>query len=79
MFAGLVVVASLFGLSDVGSLGEGLARGFAGVGLFAGGVGLGALLILFCGVLIRVLGHYARLHYQLLNSSQVLNSSKGAA
>jgi uncharacterized membrane protein len=40
-----------------------------GIGLFAGGVGGGALLILFIDWLGRLLVRYARLHYHLLNSA----------
>jgi uncharacterized membrane protein len=40
-----------------------------GIGLLAGGVGIGALLILFIDWLGRLLVRYARLHYRLLNSA----------
>jgi uncharacterized membrane protein len=69
--AGVTVVASIFGWSDINSLAEVLARGFAGVGLVAGGVGFGALLLLVLELLIRLLGRYARLHYQLLKTSNI--------
>src|SRR5262249_25333324 len=65
--AGVGVVISILGnLSSIQSV---LARGFAGVGLVAGGIGGGALLLLIVDALVRLLGSYARLHYQLLNPS----------
>jgi hypothetical protein len=38
----------------------------AGVGLIAGGIGWGALLLLAMEGVLLLLGRYARLHYQLL-------------
>jgi uncharacterized membrane protein len=66
--AGIAVVASLLTF-DFGSLAAALARAFAGVGLVAGGIGGGALLLLALDGLVRLLGRYARLHYRILNPS----------
>lgn len=38
----------------------------AGVGLIAGGVGFGALMLLALEAILKVLGRYARLHYQII-------------
>jgi uncharacterized membrane protein len=69
--AGIAVVASLFGWADYDSFAGWVAAGLAGVGLAAGGVGFGALLLLVLDVGIRLLGRYARLHYQLLKTSNI--------
>jgi len=65
--AGVGVVISILG--NLTSFQSVLARGFAGVGLVAGGIGGGALLLLVLDALVRLLGSYARLHYRLLDSS----------
>lgn len=41
-----------------------------GAGLTAGGIGVGALLLLIGDGIMRTLGRYARLHYRLLNSQE---------
>lgn len=70
MVAGIAVVASLFNWGDFTSIAEAIARAFTGIGLVAGGIGLGALLLLVLDVLVRLLGRYARLHYQILSPSK---------
>lgn len=64
---GIVLIASVpIGfLSHAGSV---LARGLAGIGLLAGGIGGGALLVMLIEWLARLLVRYARLHYRLLTS-----------
>lgn len=42
------------------------ARTLAGIGLLGGSIGFGALLWLVLEGLVKLLGHYARLHYQVL-------------
>jgi uncharacterized membrane protein len=67
--AGIAVVASLFSWGDFTTIANAIARAFTGVGLVAGGIGSGALLLLILDALVRVLGRYARLHYQILSPS----------
>ena len=64
IFPGLM----MFGTS--GMLGSGAALFLAGLGLFAGGVGLAALTWLLLDVFIRGLVQYARLHFRLIDSTQ---------
>ena len=68
--AGIAVVASLFSWGDFTSVTNAIARALTGVGLVAGGIGFGALLFLVLDALVRLLGRYARLHYQILNPSK---------
>jgi uncharacterized membrane protein len=69
MAAGIALVASLLDFGDFTTITNALARGLAGTGLVAGGIGVGALLLLVLDVLVRLLGRYARLHYQILSPS----------
>jgi uncharacterized membrane protein len=69
MVAGIAVVASLFSFGDFTTITNAIARGLTGVGLVAGGIGFGALLLLVLDTLVRLLGRYARLHYQILSPS----------
>jgi uncharacterized membrane protein len=59
----------LFGLA--GHLGGALAVGLAGIGLIAGGMGLGALFWLAVTFVAQLLVRYARLHFQLINAVSV--------
>lgn len=47
-----------------------LSRILAGIGLFGGGVGFGALLYLALEWLVKLLGGYARLHYRVLKTTE---------
>ena len=69
VFVGVVILATAAwgGLFFDG--GRAVVRALTGMGLFAGGVGGGALLLLMVDALMRLLGRYARLHYRLLNPS----------
>jgi uncharacterized membrane protein len=58
-----------FGLS--GNFAGALALGLAGIGLIAGGIGLGALVWLTLHLAARLLVRYARLHFQLINAVSV--------
>jgi uncharacterized membrane protein len=58
-----------FGLS--GNFAGALALGLAGIGLIAGGIGLGALVWLGAHLTARLLVRYARLHFQLINAVSV--------
>jgi uncharacterized membrane protein len=68
-FAGLIIMASAFWGELLFPGGRALVRALTGMGMLAGGVGGGALLLLMVGTLMRLLGRYARLHYRLLNPS----------
>jgi uncharacterized membrane protein len=54
-----------------GNLAGALALGLAGIGLIAGGIGLGALVWLTLQLAARLLVRYARLHFQLINAVSV--------
>lgn len=45
---------------------DGLAAGLAGLGLVCGAIGAGAVILLLLGGAMRMLAHYGRLHYRLL-------------
>ncbi len=78
-FAGFAVMAALlFALFVVGMVGLGLtaaffhagiggtAVGLAGLGLTCGVIGVGAIVLMLLSGAMRLLAHYARLHYRLL-------------
>jgi uncharacterized membrane protein len=66
--AGVVLLASALPIGLLGDVGSVLGRTLAGLGLFAGSIGGGALLIMLVEWLARLLVKYARLHYRLLTS-----------
>jgi uncharacterized membrane protein len=69
MVIGIVIVAFFVaGLATLLSalLSAALAGILTGIGFVAGSVGSGALLLLALTGAVRLLGHYARLHYRLL-------------
>jgi len=68
--AGIGVVASLLDVGSFRTLSGAIARGFAGIGLTAGAIGGGALLLLILDGLVRLLGRYTRMHYRLLSPSK---------
>jgi uncharacterized membrane protein len=73
---GLVLsMASIFPgvlwFSLVGKLGGALVMALAGIGLIAGGIGLGSLVWLVADALVRGLVRYARLHFQLIDAVAV--------
>ena len=70
VMAGIAVVASLLSWGDFNTITDAVAQALAGIGLVAGGIGFGALLLLVLDVLVRLLGRYVRLHYQILNPSR---------
>jgi hypothetical protein len=45
-------------------------RAIAGIGLIAGSVGCGVLLLFALNGAVKMLGNYARLHYRLLRPEQ---------
>ncbi len=66
--AGIALVARLFHWDQLFAL-HSMARTFAGLGLLGVGIGGGALLMLMIDWVVRLLGKYARLHYELLNTT----------
>lgn len=64
--AGLKVIATALLFSSGYALTALLARLCIGAGLVSGFLGGGALLLMVLGTGIRVLGHYARLHFRLV-------------
>src|SRR4029079_12295725 len=65
---GLALVMKLFSLDHGLSL-HYLTRILTGVGLLGLGVGGGALLLMMIDYVVRLLGKFARLHYELLNQA----------
>ncbi|MGJ5202405.1 DUF1700 domain-containing protein [Bradyrhizobium sp. HKCCYLR20261] len=63
---GLGLLLSLFKAGHFASMAAMALRAVAGIGLVAGSVGCGALLLLALNAAVRMLGNYARLHYRLL-------------
>ncbi len=72
--AGIVLIVNLFG-SDLQGL-HGLTRTMGGVSLLGFGIGGGALLLLLLDWLVRALGHFARLHYTLLNQADLAGPAR---
>ena len=68
-FVGMIILTSALWGDLFFPGGRAIVRTLTGIGMLAGGVGGGALLLLMIGALMRLLGRYARLHYRLLNPS----------
>ncbi|HEX3756557.1 MAG TPA: DUF1700 domain-containing protein [Rhizomicrobium sp.] len=66
---GIVLMISALPIGMFAGVGTELARGLAGFGCLALGIGSGALFVLLIEGLARLLVKYARLHYRLLNSA----------
>ncbi len=66
--AGFALMARLFHWDQLFAL-QSTARTFAGLGLLGFGIGGGALLMLMVDYMVRLLGKFARLHYELLNKA----------
>jgi uncharacterized membrane protein len=66
--AGLLLVLKLFSFDHGLSL-HYLSRIFGGIGLLGLGVGGSALLLMMIDYVVRLLGRFARLHYELLNKA----------
>jgi uncharacterized membrane protein len=65
--AGLgLVLSGLLHWEGMNALAHATARTLAGIGLIGGSVGVAALLWLVLEAVVRLLGGYARLHYQIL-------------
>jgi uncharacterized membrane protein len=65
------LVPGLAWFSLSGNFAGALALGLAGIGLIAGGIGLGALVWLTLQWAAHLLVRYARLHFQLINAVSV--------
>ncbi len=64
--AGLSLLASPLWVESPDSWNHAAATILAGIGLVAGGIGFGAVLLLALEVALKVLSRYARLHYQVI-------------
>jgi uncharacterized membrane protein len=64
--AGVVLLAKLFSWDGLFAV-HSLVRKLSGLGLLGVGIGGGALLLLMIDYVVRLLGKFARLHYELLN------------
>jgi uncharacterized membrane protein len=67
---GIGLLLSLLKIGQFATIAAIAARALAGIGLIAGSVGGGALLLLALNVAVKLLGEYARLHYRLLKPEQ---------
>ncbi len=56
----------LYKLGHFASIAAIILRAVAAIGLIASSVGVGAMLLLALNGAVKMLGNYARLHYQLL-------------
>ena len=64
--AGVVLLAKLFSWDGLFAV-HSLVRKLSGLGLLGVGIGGGALLLMMIDYVVRLLGRFARLHYELLN------------
>lgn len=64
--AGLALVFAIGDWESLAGWTGPASRVLAGLGLVSGGVGWGALLLLFLGGILKLLARYARLHYRLI-------------
>ena len=64
--AGIVLLAKLFSWDGLFAV-HSLVRKLSGLGLLGVGIGGGALLLMMIDYVVRLLGKFARLHYELLN------------
>jgi uncharacterized membrane protein len=67
---GLGLVLSLVKIGHFASIGAMVMRALSGIGLLSASVGCGAVLLLVLNGAVKMLGHYARLHYRLLKPEQ---------
>src|SRR5450755_969586 len=67
---GIGLLLSLLKIGHFASIFAMVPRALAGIGLLAGSVGCGALLLLALNGAVKMLGGYARLHYRLLKPEQ---------
>jgi len=69
--AGLALMMKLFNWDHGVFAQHFLMRALGGLGLLGFGVGGGALLLLMVDYVVRLLGKFARLHYELLNKADL--------
>ncbi len=74
---GVGLLLSVVAFGHVSSMAAALARVLIGVGLISGIVGGGSALLLLLNAGVKLLGHYARLHYRLLKPEQSIPSPSG--
>jgi uncharacterized membrane protein len=77
---GIIGIGALLSLLKVGqfaTIGAMVRRAGVGIGLVAGSVGCGALLLLALNGAVKLLGNYARLHYRLVKAEH--DTASGAA
>ena len=67
---GFGLLLSLFKIAAYASIAKIVLRAMAGIGLIAGSVGCGVLLLFALNGAVKMLGNYARLHYRLLRPEQ---------
>jgi len=67
---GFGLLLSLFKIAAYASIARMVLRAIAGIGLIAGSVGCGVLLLFALNGAVKMLGNYARLHYRLLRPDQ---------
>ena len=67
--AGIVLLAKVLSWEGLFAL-KSITRGLYGFGLLGIGIGGGALLLMALDYAVRLLGHFARLHYTLLNKAE---------
>lgn len=63
---GIGLLLSLLKVGHFATITAMVLRAGAGIGLIAGSMGCGALLLLALNAVVKILGHYARLHYRLI-------------
>ena len=74
---GIGLLLSLLKVAHFATVSAMVLRAGAGIGLIAGSVGCGALLLLALNGAVKILGEYARLHYRLVKPEH--DSTSGAA
>ena len=67
---GFGLLLSLFKIASFASITAMVLRAMAGIGLIAGSMGCGVLLLFALNGAVKMLGNYARLHYRLLRPEQ---------
>jgi uncharacterized membrane protein len=70
LFTAMLIMLVIGLAGHFASIAAMLLRAVAGIGMIAGSVGGGALLLLALNGAVKVLGNYARLHYRLLKPEE---------
>ena len=74
-FVGVVLLGSLLYWGRLDSSSSPVSVGLAGIGMLAGSIGWGALLLLGMEGVLKLLSKYARLHYQLIEPADRADST----